>query len=76
MGLVHYQRGLMSENILRLPAVKARTGLSRSSLYLKITKGQFPRPIALGERSVGWVESDIDAWINGRIERSKKTEAA
>ena len=57
--------------ILRLPEVKARTGLSRSTIYLRIAEGKFPPPINLGERSVGWVESEIDAWISKRIEVSR-----
>lgn len=50
-------------SILRLPALKARTGLSRSTIYAKIADGHFPAPINLGLRAVGWIESEIDAWI-------------
>ena len=53
----------MSHMILRLPAVKERTGLSRSTIYLQIAKGNFPSPISLGDRAVGW--------INERIEESR-----
>ena len=56
----------MTESILRLPAVKARTGLSRSTIYLRISEGTFAPPISLGARAVGWYESDITAWINAR----------
>lgn len=52
--------------ILRLPDVKARTGLSRSSIYAYIKDGKFPQHIALGERSVGWYESEVDAWVASR----------
>jgi prophage regulatory protein len=62
----------MTHNILRLPAVKARTGLSRSSIYLRISEGYFPKPIFLGARAVGWLESDIEDWLNQRIEASRK----
>jgi prophage regulatory protein len=58
--------------ILRLPQVKARTGLSRSSVYLKVSRGEFPRPVALGARSVGWVADEIDAWLAERIAASRK----
>ena len=58
--------------ILRLPEVKARTGLSRSTIYLRVAEGKFPPPINLGERSVGWLESEIDAWIAKRIELSRR----
>ncbi|MFZ4126139.1 MAG: AlpA family transcriptional regulator, partial [Rickettsiales bacterium] len=50
------------DSILRLPDVKSRTGLSRSSIYAYIKDGKFPQHISLGERSVGWYESEVDAW--------------
>ena len=58
-------------SILRLPAVKSRTGLSRSTIYLEISRGRFPHPISLGGRSVGWVDAEIDDWIQHRIESSR-----
>lgn len=61
----------MSERILRLPAVKEKTGYSRSSIYLKISQGLFPKPISLGERAVGWLESEIIDWIEQRIKTSR-----
>jgi prophage regulatory protein len=61
----------MAHNILRLPAVKARTGLSRSSIYLRVADGSFPRPISLGARAVGWVESEIETWIARKILESR-----
>jgi prophage regulatory protein len=60
------------EKIIRLSAVKARCGLSRSTLYNRIAAGEFPSPVALGARSVGWVESEISAWIAARIDASRK----
>ena len=65
----------MSHTILRLPEVKSRTGLSRSLIYLKISNNQFPRPIQLGERAVGWIESEIDAWLESRIQASRSGES-
>ena len=62
----------MSTNILRLPTIKARTGLSRSTIYLRISEGRFPKPICLGGRAVGWIESEIDDWLNNQIEASRK----
>jgi prophage regulatory protein len=53
----------MTNAILRLPAVKASTGLSRSMIYQLIAAGDFPRQINLGARAVGWLESDVQAWI-------------
>ena len=62
----------MAQTILRLPEVKARTGLSRSTIYLRMSEGAFPEPISLAARSVGWIESEIDAWIAQRIEQSRQ----
>ncbi len=59
-------------NILRLPAVKARTGLSRSTIYLRISEGSFPKPVALGGRAVGWIEAEVNDWLNQQIEASRK----
>jgi prophage regulatory protein len=59
-------------SILRLPAVKARTGLSRSTIYLRISEGGFPKPVSLGGRAVGWVEAEINDWLNQQIEHSRK----
>lgn len=55
-------------SILRRKQVEARTGLSRSTIYLRINKGTFPRPIKLGVRAVGWLENEIEAWLISRIE--------
>ena len=53
--------------ILRLSAAKDRTGLSRSTIYAMMKNGTFPKNILLGARSVGWLEADIQAWIDSRI---------
>ncbi|MCG7932621.1 MAG: AlpA family transcriptional regulator [Candidatus Thiodiazotropha sp. 6PLUC2] len=64
----------MFNTILRLPAVKARTGLSRSTIYLRISEGKFPKPISLGGgRAVGWIEVEINQWLNQQIEASRKS---
>ena len=55
------------ERILRRPAVEAQTGLSRSTLYEQMRAGKFPRPVPLGEKAVGWLESDISNWIAERV---------
>ena len=68
---MEHQNQNNKERILRLADVKARTGLSRSTIYLNISKAIFPRPISLGERCIGWLESDIDAWITARIQKSR-----
>ena len=62
----------MTHNILRLPAVKIRTGLSRSTIYLRVSQGAFPKPVRLGARAVGWVEAEIQEWLQQQIETSRK----
>lgn len=61
----------MATAILRLPAVKARTGLSRSTVYLRISEGRFPKPVSLGGRAVGWIEAEINDWVTQQIKNSR-----
>ena len=61
------------DRFLRLSDVKERTGLSRSTIYLEISKGKFPRNVPLGSRCVGWLESEIDAWVQTRINQRSIT---
>ena len=61
----------MSHKVLRLPSVKDKSGLSRSTIYLRIKKGEFPKPISLGDRAVGWLEKDIDDWLDQKIKDSQ-----
>jgi len=56
---------------LRLPEVMARTGLSRSTIYVRLAAGCFPRPVALGGRAVGWIEAEIEEWVAERIAESR-----
>ncbi len=58
----------MTEQILRRPAVEARTGLSRSTIYAMMAEDLFPKPKRIGKRAVGWTESSIDEWLESRIE--------
>lgn len=58
--------------ILRQKQVQARTGLSRSTIYLRIAEGRFPKPISLGARAVGWVDAEIESWLESRIAHSRK----
>lgn len=58
--------------IIRLKEVMDLTGLSRSTIYKYIAEGQFPIPVALGDRCVGWVESEVHDWILAKVaERDK-----
>jgi len=61
--------------ILRLPAVKASTGLSRSTIYLRVAEGTFPKPVRLGGRAVGWLEAEIQEWLQRRIDLRREDRA-
>lgn len=63
----------MSNSILRLPQVKSRVGLSRSSIYLAVSRGKFPTPVPLGERAVGWLESEVDEWVRQKVEVARRS---
>jgi prophage regulatory protein len=53
--------------ILRRKHVENRTGLSRSTIYLRIQEGTFPRPVSLGSRAVGWPSNEVAAINAARI---------
>lgn len=53
-------------SILRLPQVKAITGLSKSSIYAMIASGDFPSQVRLGARAVGWTADQVFAWVAAR----------
>ena len=59
---------------LRLREVLERTGLSRSTIYVRLDQGRFPRPVSLGDRAVRWVEVEVDEWIAERIAESRAAE--
>jgi prophage regulatory protein len=61
----------MPQAILRLPQVLARTGLSRSMIYLLQSELKFPRSISISERAIGWLEEDVSAWIETRVKESR-----
>lgn len=56
-----------SKTFIRLDRVKARTGLSRSTIYAYIQDGRFPAPVTISTRCVAWVEDEINEWIATRI---------
>jgi prophage regulatory protein len=67
MDSMDFENKAAKTNLIRLDQVKARTGLSRSTLYAYINDGRFPRLVIISDRCVAWVESEIDAWIAERI---------
>lgn len=58
--------------VIRRPEVEALTGLKRSSIYAKMAEGTFPKPVNLGIRAVGWIESEVEEWLKNRIAESRK----
>jgi prophage regulatory protein len=55
------------KKLIRIADVKGMTGISKSHIYLLASKGEFPKPIKLGERSVAWVKDEVEAWVASRI---------
>lgn len=62
----------MAISMLRLPEVCVRTGLSRSTVYLRIANGDFPSPVSLGGRAVGWPEHEVDEWLAQKVASSRE----
>jgi prophage regulatory protein len=60
----------MDERVLRLKSVLAVTGLSRSSVYRLVQRGEFPRPVALTPRASGWRASEVYQWLEERPRRN------
>ena len=54
--------------ILKLKEVLHRTGLGRTTMYKLIKSLEFPQSIRLGLRAVGWLESEVEAWIKNRVD--------
>ena len=70
-SVIEKETNKQREYLIRLPEVKQRTGLSRSTIYAKLAKNEFPKSIPLGERAIAWRQSDIDQWIDERIEAAQ-----
>lgn len=65
----------MSPSLIRLSEVMRRTGYGRAWIYRLISLGRFPKPVKIGPRSVAFIESEVDEWINQRIEASRNNAA-
>jgi prophage regulatory protein len=59
--------------ILRIAQVRERTGLATSSIYKAMADGRFPKPVSLTERTVGWIEAEVDDFVSGRIRERNDT---
>ena len=60
----------MPDKIHRLPSALEITGLCRTSLYDALAAKDFPEPLKLGKRAVGWLEADLTAWVQSRQKRN------
>jgi len=59
---------MATTTIWRLPEVLRQTGLSRSTIYEMISRGEFPRQVKLGRRAVVWLANDVDKWIRSKVD--------
>ena len=66
---------MSTATIWRLPEVLRHTGLSRSTVYEMVSRGDFPRQIQLGRRAVGWLAADVLAWIEARVDTGSTDKA-
>lgn len=62
---------MSSVRLLRVKGVLDKVPFSRTELYNKLARGEFPAPVKLSARSVAWVESEVDEWIARRVEMSR-----
>ena len=56
----------MNCQTFRIQTVCEITGLPKSTVYAKMLNGEFPRPIKLGRRAVGWKSEELQAWISNQ----------
>jgi prophage regulatory protein len=62
-----------AESFLRMPDVMRRVGYSKSRIYALVAQDQFPKPVAIGQRASAWLKSEIDNWIQSRINASRRS---
>lgn len=63
------------QKLIRMRAVMEMTGMAKASIYRLAADGTFPKPIKLSERSSAWVEADVAAWIQSRIDAAQQAAA-
>lgn len=66
----------MGIQILKLKEVVQKTSLCRATVYQMMAAGTFPKSISLGPRSVGWIESEVEQWLQDRIDQRDQENAA
>lgn len=71
MGNTSKQNESVTPQFYRLPQLKARLGVSGSSIWAWVKKGTFPAPIKLSENTTAWHSADIEAWAQSRIAASQ-----
>lgn len=59
-------------NMIRLPEVCRRLSVSRSTIYLMMAQGLFPKSVPVSARSVAWIESEVDAYISSKVSASRR----
>lgn len=67
---------IKSPRFLRLPEVEQKTGLGHSRIYVLEKEGRFPRRIKISDRAVGWLETEIEDWVDGRTALSRAQSVA
>ena len=65
---------MAKERVLRWPEVHQHVGLCRSHVHNLVKNGRFPKPVKLGARASGWLESEVHAWIEKRVAESRDQE--
>ena len=63
---------IAGKRLIRVPEVLRRVGFSRTTMYELIKEGRLPAKVIIGARSVAFVESEIDAWIENTISDSRR----
>lgn len=62
----------MKQSLIRMSETMRRTGYGKAWIYRFISQNKFPKPIKIGSRSIAFVESEVDEWINQRIAESRR----
>ena len=62
----------MTDSLIRIKTVEAKTGLKKSMIYHLMGKQEFPKNIKIGERAVAWIECEVDEWVQSKIPESRK----